>query len=119
MLTEEQKRIATLLRREGMSWNAVAKSVGAATETVRRWLDPEFRRQRIAFDRERYRERQAKQQRERRSDFWHRSEPKPLTEPECAARLREIPRDTRDVTARLCGDPLPGRSALDQRSQTH
>jgi acyl-CoA synthetase (AMP-forming)/AMP-acid ligase II len=25
------------------------------------------------------------------------------------------PPDTRDLTARFCGDPLPGRSALDQR----
>lgn len=29
---------------------------------------------------------------------------------------RQVPRDTRDLTARLCGDPLPGRSALDQRA---
>lgn len=27
----------------------------------------------------------------------------------------EIPKDTRGLTARLCGDPLPGRSALDRR----
>lgn len=26
-----------------------------------------------------------------------------------------IPKDTRGLTARLCGDPLPGRSALDRR----
>lgn len=29
--------------------------------------------------------------------------------------LREIPLDTRDRTAFIAGDPLPGRSALDQR----
>lgn len=33
---------------------------------------------------------------------------------ECDAKLREIPDDTRSLTARICGDPLPGRSALDQ-----
>jgi hypothetical protein len=27
---------------------------------------------------------------------------------------REVPPDTRDVTGQLLGDPLPGRSALDQ-----
>jgi hypothetical protein len=33
---------------------------------------------------------------------------------ESALKLREqIPPDTRDMTARLFGDPLPGRSALD------
>lgn len=26
-----------------------------------------------------------------------------------------VPADTRSITGRLCGDPLPGRSALDQR----
>lgn len=29
-----------------------------------------------------------------------------------AARLAEIPADTRTLTQRICGDPLPGRSAL-------
>ncbi len=30
-------------------------------------------------------------------------------------RLSEIPADTRDLTGRIFGDPLPGRSALDRR----
>lgn len=34
---------------------------------------------------------------------------------ELAARLAEIPADTRSLTARIFGDPLPGRSALDRR----
>ena len=29
-----------------------------------------------------------------------------------------IPKDTRDVTARIFGDPLPGRSAFDQKQQS-
>jgi transposase-like protein len=33
-----------------------------------------------------------------------------------AARLAQlIPEDTRTLTGRFCGDPLPGRSALDRR----
>lgn len=31
-------------------------------------------------------------------------------------RLSEIPSDTRDLTGRIFGDPLPGRSALDRRN---
>lgn len=31
---------------------------------------------------------------------------------EYEARYREIPNDTRDLTGRILGDPLPGRSAL-------
>ncbi len=33
------------------------------------------------------------------------------------ARLAEIPLDTRDLTARLFGDPLPERSALKSRQR--
>jgi hypothetical protein len=33
-----------------------------------------------------------------------------------AARLSEIPADTRNLTQRINGDPLPGRSALDRRN---
>ena len=35
-----------------------------------------------------------------------------------AARLAEIPADTRSFTARTFGDPLPGRSALDKILQS-
>jgi hypothetical protein len=35
-----------------------------------------------------------------------------------AARLAEIPPDTRSLTARLFGDPIPGRRAIDQRRAT-
>lgn len=28
--------------------------------------------------------------------------------------LLTVPKDTRDLTARLCGDPLPGRRAIDR-----
>jgi len=31
--------------------------------------------------------------------------------------IEERPEDTRDITGRLMGDPLPGRSALDRRDQ--
>lgn len=32
-----------------------------------------------------------------------------------AARLAEIPRDTRSLTQRMFGDPLPGRDALSRK----
>lgn len=35
-----------------------------------------------------------------------------------AARLAEIPEDTRTITARICGDPLPGRRAIDRFENT-
>lgn len=36
------------------------------------------------------------------------------TAEELRERFRAIPKDTRDLTSKICGDPLPGRSALDR-----
>ncbi len=36
---------------------------------------------------------------------------------ELAERLKAVPADTRDLTGRWLGDPLPGRSALDQKRE--
>ena len=39
-------------------------------------------------------------------------------DPDCyAARLAEIPDDTRDLTGLIFGDPLPGRRAIDRRGE--
>lgn len=38
-----------------------------------------------------------------------------VSEEEFRQRRREIPEDTRDLTGRFFGDPLPGRSALNSR----
>lgn len=38
-----------------------------------------------------------------------------LMEAEWKRQMAEIPDDTRDLTARTFGDPLPGRSALDRK----
>lgn len=43
--------------------------------------------------------------------------PKPLTEDEYWKRIRVIPPDTRDLTGKLLGDPVPARSALAQRER--
>lgn len=40
--------------------------------------------------------------------------PRPIDPARLAERLAAIPADTRDLTARFFGDPLPGRSALDR-----
>lgn len=39
----------------------------------------------------------------------------PISPAELVARLQSIPEDSRSLTGKLLGDPLPGRSALDQR----
>lgn len=51
-------------------------------------------------------------------DSFFKSGPKTneLSAAELLARLAEIPPDTRSLTGRILGDPLPGRSALDRRA---
>lgn len=87
----------------------IAKVLGLASGTpVREWLDPEYRK---------YRQ---KRENDRRAGdppcpLRRRSKAKEALEGE--RRLLSVPRDTRDLTARFCGDPLPGRSALDHKHE--
>lgn len=50
------------------------------------------------------------------SPFGHVISASPVSRQEFAAMVSNIPRDTRDLTARIMGDPVPGRSALDRKS---
>ncbi len=102
---------ARALKREGLTYTEIAKRLGSTYSTVRRALDAHYARK----QRERARER--------------RENPKPPSDKPARntesmlSRLKresdfiklaaEIPKDSRSVTGRLCGDPLPGRSALD------
>ena len=91
-------------------WTDIARATGFSAEKVRRRLDPEYRR--------------------RRNQRANESRVRILAEITPAARIvgtarvspkdaeraiAAIPPDTRNLTARAFGDPLPGRSALDQR----
>lgn len=85
----------------------IAKALGLASGTpVREWLDPAYRR-----------DRQDRENARRAGNHRHAKRPRSKTiEARDAVQLfRAIPKDTRDLTARLCGDPLPGRRALDLR----
>lgn len=107
-LTEEQFARATQMRAEGMAIFAIAHALGVPDDRVRKTLNPEYAaRVRAEKARQHYRNRSRLDagietiDREARKD---------------AARLRQqIPPDTRGLTARIAGDPLPGRSALDQQ----
>lgn len=82
----------------GTSWKDVAAHFGLSAETLRRRLDPAY----DLFMREKY---------ERRSygrvDTAHRP-PRPMTDAALKAYKALIPPDTRSLTARLLGDPIPG-----------
>lgn len=89
---------------QGMKWSRVAARLGVTENGLRRRLDARFSDVRTQG---------------RRSA-------RGLVAPAGESRLREseaeeiiatIPPDTRNMTARAFGDPLPGRSALDQEKR--
>lgn len=84
-------------RQRGRPWTVIARELGISTERLRRRCDPEYHERRLA---------QERQQAELHGSNW--------ADTTAAIRPPDLP-DTRSLTARLLGDPLPGRSALDQR----
>lgn len=110
-LSDEQIKQAKKLRAAGWTWTRLGQKFGCAWETVRRRIDPEyaeFRKQQINRARGVHRIGDVApllRERATRADVRHSAE----------SLMDDVPADTRDLTARMLGDPLPGRSALDQK----
>lgn len=102
---------ATKLIAEGLSIRAIARLFGVTPVTVRRQIDDGFRVKLNARQGEYYR-------RQRASVDNHQAARNPPEE-DWKSRIAEIPTDTRGLTGRLCGDPLPGRSAWDRKKAAH
>jgi hypothetical protein len=111
-MTDWDEAEAREMLRKGASYSRIARFYGSTTTTVHCWLDPAYAaqcRERINANR------RAKSKEERRKT------PRQVWKPdwqEVEVRLSEIPPDTRDLTGRLCGDPLPGRDALSRARQS-
>ena len=106
-LTDDQLRQATEMRANGMAIFAIAAALGVPDDRVRKTIDPVYR--------ERVRAEKARQHYRNRSRIDAGIEPIDRKAVRDAARLRQqIPPDTRGLTARIAGDPLKGRSALDK-----
>lgn len=102
-LSDEEKREILDAFRAGAVVNQLAAQYGVNKETIKRVVDPEFAARRNA------------QNNLARWMRRHHGSGKAVNLEQDAGRLmRQVPRDTRDLTGRLCGDPLPGRSALDR-----
>jgi orotate phosphoribosyltransferase-like protein len=86
--TDELVAQAVAARNDGKTFEEIAGPMGVSAETVRTWLGLRIRR-----------DGRNGQVPFRPSDV-----------------LPNVPEDTRSIGARLCGDPLPGRSALDKRN---
>ena len=92
-----------------MSWHAMSFQCHAPVDALRRYHDPAWHKQRLRQSRL-YREKNSVAQNYRETvTSAGRVHPGDI-----AARLAEIPPDTRDLTAYLFGDPLPGRRAIDR-----
>jgi transcriptional regulator with XRE-family HTH domain len=94
------------MRAEGITFKEIAERLGVNIGAIDAILKPE-RTQRVNEARRLKRANEG----QRKPHFIHYTEPRPEI-------LGELPPpDTRDLTGRLLGDPLPGRSYLDRMRQ--
>jgi hypothetical protein len=105
--TPEQIEQARSLLAQDYSWNDIEKMVGRRAETLRRHLDPEYRKKRNAASR-RKQEGRSSGRIEKDAVRYNRA-PDHLI----ADRDRRAAHD-RTIGQMMLGDPLPGQSALDQ-----
>lgn len=109
----EDKIRARNLRNMGLSWNEVARKLGVSVIFLRRAIDADYVQRRRLYGKVH----RAKCQKQRgRSDFVN-CATHAATRRMAERLLSDLPQDTRNITARLMGDPLPGRSALDRRAR--
>lgn len=102
-------RRALAMREEGATWNAIGRALDFRNTTIRFHCDPEFRKK--SNESKRY-------LRPGGRFHYFSSENDPIsTRTDALRRLAEIPEDTRSLTARTFGDPLPGRRACDLRAR--
>lgn len=105
---------ARQLRASGMNWTDIGAKLTVHKTTLRCNLEPEYRaKMKVAWASTDARK---EMQGSRRSAGLVADERVPMAD--LAARLAEIPEDTRTPAARLMGEPMPGRSALDRRRAT-
>lgn len=121
-VSEEDRALICELRSEDKRlWTqaALAKRFGVSTTTVQCILDPELDRAR-KDGRIRGRARMRRLLGARKAGI---AQPVELTEirarieRDAREHLKKLPEDNRTFTQRFCGDPLPGRSALDRQRQ--
>lgn len=109
----EQKAEMRRLHADGWTFARIGERLAFQGETVRRAIDPiyaEVRREQIN---------DARQFRRQGGRSPKAGRPAAMSidiRLDAAARLAEVPADTRSLTQRICGDPLPGRDALSKAS---
>jgi hypothetical protein len=116
-LTDGQVKEAAKLHKAGWTYKRLGEKFEVNYQTVKRALDPEFRAKRCKQVRD------AARQRARANDGWvqRKREHASATSMKAdgLARLAEIPPDTRSLTARMFGDPIPGDRRRNSESLDH
>lgn len=114
-IPESTLQLAAKMIAAGVKWPAISAATGLSSDAIRRQLDPGYAKHRNAGKAEsRAAARKARTARSGGEHVTHYVSKIPPAEAERA--LRSIPADTRTRSARLLGDPLPGRSALDRKN---
>jgi len=117
-LTEDQIEIAKQLHSDGWTIRRICDRMGCCYHTIRRIIDPEYAITRRIWVNEARHKREANEAKYLPPRKTARENATAINiKQDAAARLAEVPADTRSLTGRLAGDPLPGRSALDKRQQ--
>lgn len=106
------KAWAKQLEGQGLGVQKIAEVMGVSRETARHLLDEDGYQKKL--ERNRLYEREKRVRMKEQSLLIPKVNSRVPSET-IEARLAEIPDDTRSKTARVFGDPLPGRSALDMR----
>lgn len=112
-LSSEQIEEAKTLHTSGWRYARIGEQFGVDNKTIRRALDPEYQALRCKQVREARLLREAGIRNPRAG---RESATSMSLKADWAARLAEIPADTRTLTQFMFGDPLPGRSALSRRN---
>ena len=101
-IASETLERAREMRASGFTWGEIADATGMTKGEARYRLD------------ETYAQKRRESLRGPASKVYVASSQR-MSEAEILLRLDSVPRDTRSPFARMAGDPLPGRSALDQK----
>jgi hypothetical protein len=112
-LTPEQIEEARELLALGWSYPRIAERLGFNYEQVRRAIDADYAVNRRIQVRDNARQRRYKP--EKRLAGRENASGASVKE-DAAARLAEIPADTRSLTQRLCGDPIPNDPRRERRT---
>jgi hypothetical protein len=125
-LTPNLLEKAKALRAEGIGWHRITKQLGVSEYVLRCALEPEYRQYKLGLNTRQRAQIAARMVVVKRPrPVSHTAQPEarygPAKPPADVLAARDLALELRlrprSVTAQPLGDPLPGRSALDQRRQ--